>query len=154
MLSETERKDIEAAAEEYKFKESACIEALKILQRRRGWVSDEEIKDLSEFFGMTVDELDSVATFYSFIFRRPVGRHIILVCDSVSCWVTGSARLIDYLKFKLGIEPGETTGDGRFTLLPIACLGVCEEAPAMIVDTKVHGNLDEKRIDEILERYP
>ncbi len=153
MLSDSEKQEIESVFKEYRFKQAACIEALKMLQHRRGWISDEEIKDISEFFGMTPDELDSVATFYSFVFRRPVGRHVILVCDSVSCWVMGSDRLIEYLTSRLGIELGETTRDGRFTLLPIACLGVCEEAPAMIVDNKVHGNLDEKKIEDILATY-
>ena len=83
--------------------------------------------------GMTAEELDGVATFYNLIYRRPVGRHVILMCDSVSCWIMGYDRMRACAKKSLGIAPGETTADGRFTLLPVPCLGTCDKAPAMMV---------------------
>ena len=153
MLSETERLEIESVIKEYRVRQAACIEALKIVQRHRGWVSDEDIKDISELLGMTPDELDSVATFYSLIFRKQAGRHVIFICDSVSCWVMGYETIIDFIKKKLDIGLGETSADGRFTLLPIACIGVCEQAPAMIIDNDVHGFLNEDKIDMILSGY-
>ncbi len=153
MLSEAEQQEIESAFKEYTYKQAACVEALKIVQRRRGWISDADIKDIAELLGMTPDELDGVATFYSLIFRRPVGRHVILMCDSVSCWITGHERVFEHLKAKLGIAFGETSTDGRFTLLPIACIGACDQAPAMIIDNTVYGDLDENKIDEILSGY-
>jgi NADH-quinone oxidoreductase subunit E len=153
MLSEAEQQEIESAFKEYKYKQAACVEALKILQRRRGWISDADIKDLSELLGMTPDELDGVATFYSLIFRRPVGRHVILMCDSVSCWIMGHERVFEHLQAKLGIAFGETSADSRFTLLPIACIGACDKAPAMIIDNTVYGDLDENKIDDILSGY-
>ena len=102
---------------------------------------------------MTPDELDSVATFYNLIFRRPVGRHVILVCDSVTCWVMGYDAVREHLTAQLGIELGETTADGCFTLLPIACLGACDQAPVMMIDGKLYGSLTPQKIDEILARY-
>jgi len=153
MLTEEEKKEIEAELQEYEQKNAACIEAMKIVQRHRGWLSDEAIKDISEVLGMTPDELDGVATFYSLIFRKHVGEHIILVCDSVSCWIMGYEKIIQHLKTRLSIELGETTADGKFTLLPVACIGACDEAPALIIDGEVHGSLDESKIDDILVRY-
>jgi NADH-quinone oxidoreductase subunit E len=102
---------------------------------------------------MTTDELDSVATFYNLIFRKPVGRHIILVCTSVSCWVMGHEQILDHLRERLGIGLGETTTDGRFTLLPNVCLGACDLAPALMIDDDLHGNLDTQKIDEMLAGY-
>ena len=102
---------------------------------------------------MTADEIDSVANFYNLIFRKPVGRHVILICDSVSCWVNGYEKLREHLRNRLGINPGGTTPDQRFTLLPIVCLGACGSAPAMMIDGDLHGNLDAAAIDGILERY-
>jgi NADH-quinone oxidoreductase subunit E len=153
MLTEEEKKEIEADLQEYEQKNAACIEAMKIVQRHRGWLSEEAIRDISEFLGMTPDELDSVATFYSLIFRKPVGEHVILVCDSVSCWILGYEKIIQHLKTRLNIELGETTADGKFTLLPVACIGACNEAPALIIDGQVYGNLDKSKIDDILVKY-
>jgi NADH-quinone oxidoreductase subunit E len=123
------------------------------VQRHRGWISDEAIADLAEFFHMSPSELDSVATYYNLLFRKPVGRHVILACDSVSCWIMGCERLQARLKETLGIGFGETTPDKRFTLLPVPCLGACEKAPAMLIGDDLLGNLDPERIDEILQRY-
>ena len=114
-----------------------------------GWVSDEDIRELAPLLGMTPDELDAVATFYPFIFRRPVGRHVIFVCDSVSCWVMGYESLLTRLKERLGIAMGETTPDGRFTLLPVSCIGACDRAPAMMIDRDLHVDLDPEKIDTI-----
>ena len=102
---------------------------------------------------MTDDELDSVATCYNLILRKPIGRHCILVCDSVSCWIMGSEQIQDHLTRRLGVEFGQTTADGRFTVLPSACLGACDQAPAMMVDDELYVNLDPEKIDGILEKY-
>lgn len=153
MLSEEERKDILAEIERFEDMRGACVEALKIVQRHRGFVSDEALRDIAPVLGMTIDELDGVATFYSFIFRKPVGRHMILVCDSVSCWVMGYEKILAYLKESLGIGFGETTGDNRFTLLPVSCIGSCHHAPALMVDGTLYGDLDIPKVDEILKNY-
>ena len=153
MLTTEEITEIEAEAEHYPKREAVCIDALKIVQRRRGWVSDESLRDIAAHIGMSPTALDSVATFYNLIFRRPVGRHVIMVCDSVSCWIMGHDRIRKHLNERLGIEFGETTRDDRFTLLPIVCLGCCDHAPAMMVDADLHNDLDPLKIDTQLEKY-
>lgn len=153
MLSAEERQEIEAELGHYPNKQAVCIDALKIVQRHRGWVSDESIGEIAEFLKMSPTDLDGVATFYNLVFRKPVGRHVILLCDSVSCWIVGYERIRTHLMARLGIQLGETTPDGRFTLLPIVCIGACEQAPAMLVDNELHGNLDPEKIDKILEGY-
>jgi len=102
---------------------------------------------------MTMDELDGIATCYNLIYRRPVGQHVILICDSITCWVMGYDSLREHLSARLGIGFGETTADGRFTLLPVCCLGACDHAPAMMIDEDFHGDLSPGGIDRILESY-
>jgi len=102
---------------------------------------------------MTPDELDGVATFYNHIFRKPVGRHVILICDSVTCWIMGYEDMIQHLRKRLEIDFGETTPDGRFTLLPHVCLGCCDHAPAMMIDDDLYQDLDLEKIDRILGAY-
>ncbi len=153
MLSDEERREIEAEFPRYPTKEAVCIDAMKIVQRHRGWVSDEAVKDLAVLLDMTPDDLDGVATFYNLIYRKPVGRHVILVCDSVSCWILGYMHLREKLVSRLGIKFGETTHDRRFTLLPNVCLGACDRAPVMMVDGDLHTNVDPEKVDQILERY-
>jgi NADH-quinone oxidoreductase subunit E len=153
MLSTEEITEIEHETRLFPQKKAACIEALKIVQRRHRWVSDEHIRDIAELLGMTTEELDSVATFYNLVFRKPVGRHVILLCDSISCWVMGYDQLLGQLQQKLCIKLGETTPDDRFTLLTIPCLGTCDHAPALMIDDDLHRNLTPEKLDEILEGY-
>ena len=153
MLSPEERQEIEAELAHYPRKQAVSIDAMTIVQRHRGWVSDESLRDIAEFLGMSAADLDGVATFYNLIFRKPVGRHVIMVCDSVSCWIMGCDRIREHLSSRLGIKLGETTQDGRFTLLPIVCLGACDHAPVVMVDGDLHQDLDPQRLDGILEKY-
>ena len=153
MLTEEERHEIEAEIPHYAQKQATCIDALKIIQRHRGWVSDESLDDLADFLGMTPDELDSVASFYNLIFRRPVGKHVILLCDSISCWIMGYDRLREHLADRLGIQSGETTPDRQFTLLPIVCLGTCDHAPALMIDNDTYRDLDAASLDAALAQY-
>jgi NADH-quinone oxidoreductase subunit E len=157
MLSDQEKAEIEHELGQYESKQAAGIEALMILQNHRGWISDESLADLAAFLEISTDELDAVATFYNHVFRRPVGRHVILICDSVSCWVMGYERLAAQLKAKLNIEFGETTKDKRFTLLTNPCLGVCDRAPCLMIGEDLHADLDPEqataKIERILEGY-
>jgi NADH-quinone oxidoreductase subunit E len=153
MLTMEERQEIEAELSHYEQKRAVCVEAMKVVQRHRGWVSDESIKDIAALLEMTAEELDAVATFYNLIFRKPVGKHVILVCDSVSCWIMGYERMRERLKAGLGINLGETTADGQFTLLPTVCLGTCDHAPALMIDHETYGDLDEAKVDAIIARY-
>ena len=153
MLSEVEIKEIHEEKKQYPYPAVACIDALKIVQHHRGWVSDESVKDIAQVLGISNEEVDSVATFYSRIYRKPVGKNVILICDSVSCMIMGFESLYGHLSKKLGISWGGTTSDGRFTLLPISCLGDCDNAPAMMINTDHFNKLTVEKIDELLDRY-
>jgi NADH-quinone oxidoreductase subunit E len=148
-LNPEERTHIAALAAHGETARSACIEALKYVQSRRGWVNDAELAAVADLLGMSAAELDSVATFYNLIFRKPVGKHVIFLCDSVSCWIMGRERVCAKLHQCLGISQGETTTDGAYTLLPIVCLGHCDHAPAMLIDETLYGDVDAARLDAI-----
>ena len=153
MLSEEERKEIEQEIQDYPYRHAVCIEALRIVQNHRRWISDENIRDIADFLEMSPEEVDSVATFYNLIFRKPVGTNVILICDSISCWVLGYQQIKDHLTSKLGIGFGETTADGKFTLLTIPCLGTCDHAPAMMIGNTLYRDLTTEKIDEILATF-
>ena len=153
MLSMEEINEIAAETAHYPKREAGCIDALKIVQRHRGWVSDESVHDIAVHLGISATDVDSVATFYNLIYRKPVGRHVISICDSVSCWIMGYEQMRKHLHERLGIGFGETTPDNRFTLLPTVCLGCCDHAPAMMVDRDLHSDLDSHKIDAELEKY-
>jgi len=153
MLTAEEIDEIEKEAARYPRRDAVSIDALKIVQKRRGWISDESLVDIARHIGMSPTDLDSIATFYNLIFRRPVGRHVIMACDSVSCWLMGCDAVEARLKERLGIGLGETTPDNRFTLLPIVCLGHCDHAPAMMIDEDLYGDLDVAKIDAVIGKY-
>lgn len=153
MLTKEEINEITVEINRFPIKKAACIEALKVIQRHRRWVSDESIEALAGMLEMSPAEIDNVATFYNLVFRKPVGRHVILICDSVSCYILGYQQILHYLTEKLGIVFGETTDDSRFTLLPIPCLGTCDHAPALMIDDDLYSDLNPDKIDEILEKY-
>lgn len=153
MLTEQEREQMAQVLQQSETARAALPEVLQIIQRRHGWVSDEHIHELADLIGLSPEEIDETATFYSLIFRQPVGKHVILLCTSVSCWIMGVNPLHDHLHERLQITYGETTPDGRFTLLPSVCLGACDHAPVMMVDGDLHGDLTPLRIDDILAQY-
>ncbi len=132
---------------------SAMIEALRIVQRHRGWVSDQSVAAIARLLGTSTAAVDSVATFYNLIYRKPVGRHVVMYCDSVSCYVMGCDKLRVALEQKLGVAPGETTQDGRFTLLPIVCLGACDHAPAMMIGEDLILDVEPHALDAVFGRY-
>jgi len=154
MLTADERREIEAALGRFPVRKAGCLEALRVIQERRGWVSDEAVRDVAAAVGLSPDELDGVATFYNMIFRKPVGRHVILICDSISCWVSGYGGILDRLRSRLGIGPGETTADSRFTVLPVCCLGACDRAPAVMVDNDLYVDVTPDELEAMLEKYP
>jgi NADH-quinone oxidoreductase subunit E len=153
MLTETEISKIEHELQLVPVRKAAVIEALKIVQQQRRWVSDENVEDIAALLGMSADEVDSVATFYNLIFRRPVGKHVILLCDSISCWVMGYGDIRNALMDHLQIKYGQTTADGRFTLLPNPCLGTCDHAPALMIDNDLYQDVKMDMIKGILDKY-
>jgi NADH-quinone oxidoreductase subunit E len=153
MLTEEERDEIEQALAHYPDKQAGAIDALLLLQQRRGWISDDALHDVAQLLNMTAEEVDGVATFYNLIFRKPVGRHVMFLCDSISCWIMGCERLREQLNKRYGAEMGHITVDGRLTVLPIACLGHCERAPVLMIDDDIYGNVTPDEIERIVEQY-
>ncbi len=153
MLTDEMKQEIERTIKIAGRRKAACIDALTIAQRHEGWVSDDSVREIADFLDMTAAEVDSVATFYNHIFRKPVGRHVIMVCDSVTCWMLGYDEIRRYLTQRLGIEPGQTTVDKRFTLVTIQCLGTCDHAPAMMIGEDTYRDLTTDKIDSILAAY-
>lgn len=152
-LHAEDRAAIEHDMTHYADPRAACIDALKVVQKRHGWVPDGAIYAIGEVLGISASDVEGVATFYNLIFRQPVGRHVITVCDSISCFLTGYDELIAAIKKRLGIELGQTTPDNRFTLLPICCLGACDKGPVLMIDDDTHGTVIAADVEKILEQY-
>lgn len=138
----------------YENKRAVSIEALKIVQKYRGWVDDYIIRDIAKVLGITESEVESVATFYNQIFRKPVGRHVIRYCDSVVCYITGYEKIKSFLEKKLQIIVGHTSYGGRFTLLPTCCLGNCDKGPVIMINNDTYVNVTPEIINNILKEYP
>jgi NADH-quinone oxidoreductase subunit E len=153
MLTDELKREIDSHIHEPEHRAAACTEALRIVQRHKGWIDDESIRDIAAYLGMTSHELDSVATFFNLIHRRPVGRHVIRLCASVSCWIMGYEALRDALLSHLGVAMGETTSDGRFTVLPNQCLGCCDHGPALMIGRDLHRDVTPASLPRVLERY-
>ena len=147
LLTEQEIADIENEISHLPNRASAAIDALKIVQSYRGWISDESLNAIAELLDMSAGELDSIATFYNLIYRQPVGEKVILYCDSVSCWLMDGDVVCEKIKQKLGVDYGGTTADNKYTLLPVTCLGDCDHAPAMMVGEELHHDLTTDNIE-------
>lgn len=152
-LSAEERAAIEHEMHHYDDPRAASIEALKIVQANHGWVPDGAIAAIGEVLGIPAVDVEGVATFYNLIFRQPVGRHVIKICDSIACFLTDFEQVVEAIRQHLDIDYGQTTGDGRFTLLPICCLGACDKGPVLMIDDDTHGNLTPEAIPQLLEQY-
>jgi NADH-quinone oxidoreductase subunit E len=122
------------------------------VQDHYGYLSDEAMVEVAELLEMSPLEVEELATFYTFVYREPVGKYVIHICDSLVCWLDGYESIRDHLCKKLEIEMGETTTDGLFTLLPVCCIGYCDRAPAVLINRKVYGPLTIEKLDEILEK--
>lgn len=140
-LSEAEIAAIDAELSHVPVPAGAAIDALKIVQAHRGWISDESLNAIAKHLSMSAAELDGIATFYTLIFRRPVGEKVILLCNSVTCWMKGCDALQQTITEQLGIGMGETTTDNKYTLLPMTCLGACDKAPVMMVGDDLHEEI-------------
>ena len=126
---------------------------LKEAQQRHGCVPEEYMSELSQTLDIPLSDVYGVATFYSLLATRPLGRNVIRVCKSLPCYLKNSQMIIESIREALGIKPGETTADGRFSLELTNCIGACDVAPAMLVNSDVHGDLTPERIAGVLEQY-
>ena len=128
------------------------VDVMFAIQEHYGYLTDEGVQETAGLFNMSALEVEQLATFYTFIYREPVGKYVIHVCDSVVCWMNGYESVWKYLCRKLGIQPGETTPDGLLTLLKVCCIGYCDRSPAMLINLKAYGNLTVEKIDGILAK--
>lgn len=141
VLSDSELREIDEEISHAPYRSAVAIDALKIVQHHRGWVSDESLRAIARHLQMSADELEGIATFYNLIFRRPVGERVILLCNSITCWIKGCDKLQREVSERLGISLGETSSDNRYTLLPVTCLGACDKAPVMMVGDELHEDV-------------
>jgi NADH-quinone oxidoreductase subunit E len=151
-LAEAEKQQIEGAAAQFPRRRSALIPALRIVQESRGYIDRQAMRDIAEAFDLHPMEVEEVATFYTMINTRAVGKHLVQVCRSISCFIMGANSITRHLESRLAIRAGETTKDGKFTLVQVECLGSCGTAPVMQVGQDYHENLTPQRVDEILGR--
>jgi NADH-quinone oxidoreductase subunit E len=129
----------------------ALLPVLHMAQDAFGWISLEVEEYVARLFGLSPAHVHEVVTFYTLFFRQPKGRHVVSVCHNLSCHLLGAKTIVEHLRERLGIEVGETTPDGRITLLAVECLCACEQAPMMQVDDHYEGNLTPEKVDRILE---
>ncbi|MCG6892924.1 MAG: NADH-quinone oxidoreductase subunit NuoE [Desulfobacteraceae bacterium] len=151
MLPADLREKLERTIETADHPRELAVDVMMALQEHYGHLSDEAVAEAAQLLDMSEVEIDELATFYTFIYREPVGRYVIHVCDSLICWMDGYEKLRDHLARKLNIAMGGTTDDGLFTLLPVCCVGYCDRSPAMLVNRRVHGNLTPEKVDAILD---
>lgn len=152
MIPEKLKKELEARVASAITPREAAVDVMKEVQNHYGWLTDEGVVEAAQILGLSPLQVEELATFYEMIYRRPVGKKVINICDSISCWTMGDEELMAHLVKRLGVEPGGTTTDGMFTLLPCSCLGNCGNAPAMMVGENMYENLTQEKADEILEK--
>ena len=152
MLPEELKNSLTAQIKAVAHPRELVVDVMSAVQDHYGYLSDDALEEAARMLDMHPLELDELATFYTFLYRQPVGKYVIHVCDSVVCWLEGHETIQEYLCRKLEISIGETTADGLFTILPVCCIGYCDRAPAILINKKVHGPLTPKKLDEIIER--
>ena len=153
ILTSAEIAGIDEYIHHYPQARAAVLDALKLVQKRNGWVDDAQVAAIANMLDIATADVEGVATFFNRIYRSPVGRHVILICDSIACYLTGYEALADAFKRELGIEFGQTTADGRFTLLPICCLGNCDKGPSVLIDEDTYGPVLPSEVLMLLEQY-
>lgn len=132
---------------------SLVLPLLHLMQEEKGHLTESDALSIADYLGVPAMQVKEALTWYTMFHRKPVGRHVIKVCRNIACSLMGAERLIEHLTEKLGVGEGETTADGRFTLLAVECLASCGTAPAMQVNDTYHEGLTEEKIDRILEGY-
>jgi len=152
-LSEAAKAEIRRLAGLYEHRQSALLPALFVAQEEAGYLSPEALGAVAETLDLPTSEVTSVASFYSLLHFEPVGRHVVQVCTNLSCMLNGCQAVVRRLQEHLGVAPGGTTPDGRFTLRAVECLAACEEAPVILVDEDRWAKVTPESVDRVLERY-
>lgn len=152
MLPDQLRQHLQKVISEAEYPREKAIDVMYEIQKHFGYMSDAAMREAARLLTMAPVELEELATFYDFIFREPVGKYVIQICDSAMCWLDGYESILEHLCSRLNIRLGETTSDGLFTLLPACCIGYCDRSPAMLINRRVYGRLTAEKIDRILDR--
>ncbi len=152
MLSEATRQKIGELMTRYPQDRSALIPSLRLAQSEAGYLTLEVISEIAGIFRLTPNEVYEVASFYTMLYKQPVGRYVLQVCTNISCLLCNSETLMAHLQKKLGIKAGETTPDRKFTLLEVECLGSCGTAPVVQINDDYHEDLTPGKLDEILDK--
>lgn len=152
MIPETMKQELLSRIAAAVTNREAAVDVMKALQAHYGWLTDEAVVEAAEMLGLSPLQVEELATFYEMIYRRPVGRQVIHVCDSISCWAMGGETLLSHISALLGVGAGETTPDGLFTLLPCCCLGNCGEAPTLMIGDTIFGGVSIEGAAEILDQ--
>lgn len=152
-LNDYEKKYIIQEKKKYEKSKAAVIEALKIVQKNHNWVPNEAIYEIAKILNISKIDVEEVATFYSQIFRQPVGRYIIRYCDSIVCYINNYKKILVNIEKHLCIKSGETTTDKKFTIIPVCCLGNCDKSPTIMINNDTYNNVSTKNIFSILEQY-
>ena len=150
MIPEELRQSLQEQIGQVEHPRELAVDVMFAIQNHYGYLTDEGVAETAQLLEMSPLEVEQLATFYTFIYREPVGKYVIHVCDSVVCWMDGYKTVWEYLCRKLSIQPGETTSDGFFTLLKVCCIGYCDRSPAMLINKKAYGSLTTEKIDDIL----
>ncbi|GAQ25860.1 MULTISPECIES: NADH-quinone oxidoreductase subunit NuoE [Tepidanaerobacter] len=146
-------KQVEVMLEKYKGKRGTLLQALQEAQNIVGYLPMEVQKMVSEALNITLSEVYSTVTFYSFFSLKPKGKYQIRTCLGTACYVRGAEKVLDRLKTELGIDVGDTTDDGKFSLNSCRCIGACGLAPAMIINDEVYGRMTPDKVPDILKRF-
>src|SRR5579884_3590680 len=151
VLTDDARRRIGEYAALYPAARSALLPALHVAQNELGWLPRDAMEEVAELLGLDWDQVEEVASFYTMYYKDPVGTYVLEVCKTVPCAYLGADDIIDYVSAKLGIQPGETTADGMFTLFRVECLAACHRAPVMQVNHRYLQDLDSQKVDDLIE---
>jgi NADH-quinone oxidoreductase subunit E len=151
MLSESARNRIQALIAKYPHKRSALIPSLQLAQEEAGYITPDVVLELAEVFAVPPNEIIEVASFYTMLHRKPHGKYVVQVCTNISCLLCNCEEIMRHLQSRLGIKPGETTPDNKFTLLEVECLASCGTAPVAQINEDYHENLTPEKLDRILD---
>ena len=151
MLSESACQQIQELINKYPQKRSALIPSLHLVQREQGYVSQDAMSEVARIFGLSPQEVHEVASFYTMFHRKPVGKYVLQVCTNISCQLCNSEGIMAHLMEKLGIKPGETSPDNRYTLLEVECLGSCGTSPVVQINEDYYEDLTPEKLDTILD---
>lgn len=146
--------EIDRHLAKYQVVRSAILPLMFIVQRERGYLDPPGVSYLAKRLNLRITDIWEVATFYSMIQTKPVGKYHIQICKTLSCKLLGEGKITEHVGRKLGIKPGETTADGRFTLSLVECLGSCGTAPTFQINFDYHENLTPEKVDQILDSLP